>query len=82
MNRDDIASKFQGLAARARRGPTSAIRLFCIECMGGSYNDAKRCETRACFLWPFGLAARHQKASLQPTTQEGIGALEATKGVR
>ena len=50
--RDEIRAKYPVLASRAERGPKAAIRLFCIECMGGSKADAKACATTGCFLWP------------------------------
>jgi len=50
--RDEVREKYPALAKRAQVGPKAAIRLFCIECMGGSKADAKACETRGCFLWP------------------------------
>lgn len=58
--RDEIRAKLPKLAERAKNGPKAAIRLFCVECMGGSKGDAKRCETRDCFLWP------HRGASWLP----------------
>ena len=70
--RDKIRTKFPGWAKQA--GARPAIRLFCIECMGGSYRDATTCETTDCFLWPFGLAARAQRLAAgdcpqRPTAQ-------------
>lgn len=50
--RDEIRKTMPKLAARAERGAKPAIRLFCIECMGGNKRDAKHCQTRDCFLWP------------------------------
>lgn len=54
--RDEISTKYPALAARAAKGPKAAIRMFCIECMGGS----KACRVEACFLWP------HRGASWKP----------------
>lgn len=50
--RDDIRERYPKMAARARSQRSSAIRLFCTECMGGSMREAKDCETTDCFLWP------------------------------
>ncbi len=43
----------------ATRG--GAIILFCVECCGGERAEARRCEERTCFLWPFGPAARYER---------------------
>jgi hypothetical protein len=43
--------RYHNLALKAmyQRGP--AIKLFCIECMGYSYQDAKACDNSRCPLW-------------------------------
>lgn len=46
---------------RAKTRPKTAIRLFCIECMGGNTRDAKACEVRDCYLWPHRGAAWARK---------------------
>jgi hypothetical protein len=48
----------KGLVARAKTSKVAAIKLFCYECMGGSVSDAKKCESKECFLWPHGPAGR------------------------
>lgn len=48
--RAELRARFPGLAKAT--SPRSQVRLFCIECMGGSAKDARECETRDCFLWP------------------------------
>lgn len=50
--RDEIRARFPGLAVRANQQRLAAIKLHCVECMGGSIRDARSCETRECFLWP------------------------------
>ena len=40
----------------------AAVILNCVECMGGSRPDARRCDTTDCFMWPFGPAAKYAKA--------------------
>jgi len=53
-----IRAKLPGLAKRGAAGSRLAcIRLFCVECMGGNAGDARRCESRDCFLWPVRGAA-------------------------
>lgn len=53
--RDDLREKYIGLSRKAdhESSRSSAIRLFCLECMGGSLADVKDCQTQACFLWPY-----------------------------
>lgn len=54
---DELAVKYpkRSTAAREGRSRRSAIILQCIECVG-SYSEAKRCESRECWLWPYGPA--------------------------
>lgn len=58
--RDELDEKLLGMAKAAQTEPRKAIRLFCLECMGGSRRDAETCETKECRLWPFGMAAHAQ----------------------
>lgn len=55
--RDELDAKYPGMARDAETNPRRAIRLFCVECMGGNIRDAKDCTTTECRLWPFGMAA-------------------------
>jgi len=51
--RDELLKKYQGLAKQQRDGSVvAAVRLHCIECMGGIAFDARGCEAVDCFLWP------------------------------
>lgn len=50
---EDVRSHEDRLAERAKKSPKSAIRLFCITCMGGSKHDVKHCESASCPLHPF-----------------------------
>lgn len=59
--RDELARKLPKAFERAKTSPKTAIRLFCVECMGGSTREAKACETRTCFLWPHRGAAWRQR---------------------
>ena len=38
-----------------KRNPVKAIRLFCIECMGGSFEEVKNCSSQKCAIYPFRL---------------------------
>lgn len=38
---------------KVRRSPLSAIRAKCIECMGDSVIEVKRCMISQCALYPF-----------------------------
>lgn len=61
--REEIEKKYSGTAKKAKSQPRAAIRLFCIECMGGDYGEAKTCKAKECYLWPFSIAARFEKAN-------------------
>ena len=63
----ELRLKYPGLAARADKGQKLAcIRLFCVECYGGSLRDARTCPTRDCPLWGAAGAAWSR-------TREGAG---------
>jgi hypothetical protein len=61
--REGLRGRFPGLGERSKTQRLAAIRMFCIECMGGSNQDARACAARACFLWP------HRGASWAPNPQ-------------
>ena len=53
---DDLRRRFPGLAKRAARGvQAAAIRLHCIECMGGDRAEVAQCTARDCPLFEFRL---------------------------
>lgn len=47
-----VADWLKNLRERSRESRSSAVRLFCIDCMGGSRGDARSCDSRECALWP------------------------------
>lgn len=49
---DEIRERLPKAFARYPKSKATAIKLFCIECMGGSARDAIACTTSRCFLWP------------------------------
>lgn len=60
--RDAMTNRWPVAAARAKTSRPTAVRLHCVECMGGSVRDAATCTERACWLWPH--AYRKQRAAL------------------
>lgn len=56
--REEMLVKYPSLVARSKTSRPAAIKLMCIECMGGSYSDAKECTTKDCAIWPHSIAAR------------------------
>lgn len=49
---DEIRQKYPGLARKSDGGNTrAAIRLFCMECMGGQRTMVNNCPTVHCSLW-------------------------------
>ena len=47
-----------------RLTPMRAIRKKCLECMGGSSSEVKRCDADECWLWPYRLGRRNQARRL------------------
>jgi len=80
--RNEILSKFPGLAKST--APRAAIKLFCIECMGGSLRDARACESRGCFLWPLWRdrvrSAAPRVLSTLPGARQEISDLDVDSG--
>jgi hypothetical protein len=46
------------LAARAKKSPLPAIRMFCILCFGGARGDVTTCPSVDCSLYPFRMGHR------------------------
>lgn len=68
--RDEMREKLPASVAKYRSSRLVAIRLFCVECMGGSTRDAATCADRSCWIWPHGPAARKERmASKAPGEQ-------------
>lgn len=60
-----IYKKHPGLTRKARTGSKlSAIRLFCLECLGGSSQDVKGCTDTVCPLWSYRLGKGFQPSEL------------------
>lgn len=51
--RSELKLKYPKVARNAVRQPKAAIKLFCLECVGGDYGEAKRCAESSCSLWPY-----------------------------
>jgi hypothetical protein len=50
--RDELAEKYPSAAAKASTSKVYAVKLFCLECIGGSAQEAKCCDAAAtCRLW-------------------------------
>ncbi|MET4190698.1 MULTISPECIES: hypothetical protein [unclassified Bradyrhizobium] len=55
---DSAVSDHVTKTARKRiKNQGTAIRAFCIYCMGGQTSEVRACEAIACPLWPFRLGA-------------------------
>jgi len=53
--------KHEAMRERAANGSrAAAIRLFCIECQGGSLPGVKACAAFQCFLWPYRMGRGSQ----------------------
>jgi len=53
----DVPRKFRGLYKRAWAGASrkAAVRAFCLECVGWSEDEVRRCTAPACPLYEFRL---------------------------
>ena len=81
--RETLRMKFPALCARAAAGSRkAAIRLFCLECMGGNRAEVTRCASTTCALFPFRTSQSASKALFAitgvskagQTVQDGGGA--------
>ena len=52
---DELREKYPGLSAFSRTQGGAAIRLFCLECMGGVPSEVKACTDLKCALYTFRL---------------------------
>jgi len=52
---ETLAKRYPAKARLARTGSrSSAVQLFCLQCMGGSLNDVRDCFAQlSCELWPY-----------------------------
>jgi len=51
---EEIREKHPVMARQAASGSRrAAIRLFCLDCMGGSPAEVERCGSFECPLWPY-----------------------------
>jgi hypothetical protein len=60
MNPQDFPpQQYREMYNRAMTGHNraDAVWIFCVQCMGWSIEEAKRCESRTCPLHPYGPAA-------------------------
>ena len=76
----EIRRKKPALAKAADKGSRkAAIRLFCYECMGGDYAEARNCASRDCPLWSYGAAAAFQKTRKSGVSDPAVASKVAEK---
>jgi len=62
-----LRAKYPGLDRDAKQGSRrAAIRLFCLECMGGSSGDVAGCEERICPLWLYRKGVAEKVDNVRP----------------
>lgn len=63
---DEIKRQHPNLAKQAERYPLKAIRLFCLECVGGVNSEVRRCSVEDCplFRFRFGMGLNDKRNSL------------------
>jgi hypothetical protein len=47
-----------------------SIRAFCVECCGGSTDEARKCTAVGCFLWPLRMGTNPGRAPASPAQRE------------
>ena len=80
MSADDLARL--GFA-RVSRG--DAIRAKCLDCMGGSPSEVRRCEAGGCALWPFRMGTdpwREQREMSDEQRAEAVERLARARDAR
>ena len=62
--------------------PLKAIRLFCLNCCGGSPIEVKSCPSVRCALYPFRLGKNPFRAPRQLSDEQRAAAAERLKAAR
>lgn len=62
--------------------PLKAIRLFCLDCCGGSSNEVKFCTAPNCALYPFRFVKNPFRAKREMTEEQRAAAAERLKKTR
>lgn len=80
--RDELRRKHVNRAMKAdhNNSALTAIRLNCLECMGGTQQLVISCDTYGCFLWPYrarGVDVSERPAGSVPSIAEYEEMLEA-----
>lgn len=63
---DALRTKYPGLDKKSKGNPLAAIRLFCLECMGGARAEVDTCTSEQCSLYVYrsGKNPYHEKRQL------------------
>lgn len=64
------------------RNPVKAIKAFCIDCMGGSYNEVKNCQSNTCALHPFRTGRNPYRQKREMTAEQRENAIERLRQSR
>ncbi len=62
--------------------PLKAIRLFCLDCCGGSSNDVKFCTAPKCALYPFRFGKNPFRMKRELTDEQRAAIAERLKRAR
>lgn len=58
---EELRKKYPGLAKKEKSGSrAAAIRLYCLECLGGSAKEVKECDDTLCPLHQFRMGKREE----------------------
>lgn len=67
---------------KAAHSPLKAIRLFCIDCCGGSSNEVKLCPAKKCSLYPFRFGKNPFRAKRELSDEQRAEMAERLKMAR
>lgn len=62
--------------------PAKAIRLFCLECCGGSSNEVKFCTAPNCVLYPFRFGKNPFRTKCELSDEQRSALAERLKKAR
>jgi hypothetical protein len=69
-DRDEIIQHYRDKV----RNPLTAVRAFCVECMGGYVSEVKACSNGLCPLHPFRMGRNPLHGSAGKTPESAIKA--------
>jgi hypothetical protein len=80
--REEIKRRYPKTVARAQSGSrAAAMKLQCVECMGGDLGEVYACTDKGCWLFPFRPEKRSTVAKIATKQPENDGPAGSIKAV-